>query len=175
MVREIAEYEGYPLFCYAFRPMYCEHDANDGGFTVTLMDNCVVKYVTFDGSKEPRPVKALYFQISPEAVSSCLNEVNRESRWLPEVPLYTTTGNPPMCASKVGVYCCQELIRFDDIQVLANCEFGSARGHYARKMIDLLEEVRSILLEEGLDFDLYRFNWHHGMIRPLPTRSRLFG
>lgn len=175
MVREIAEYEGYPLFCYAYRPMYCQHDANDGGFTITLMDNCVVKYVTFDGSEEPQPVRTLYFSVSPEAVSSCMSEVDRNSRWLPYLPMYTTTGQLPMCASKVGVHCCREMIRFDDIQVLANCEFGTGRGHYARMMINMLEEVRSILLEEGLDFDLYRFDWKRGMTRPLPNRSRLFG
>ena len=146
------------VFCYAYRT------TAQGGFSVNLFENDTFTFSCFDSGR--RLTDELVFALKPGAASSVLRLMARNSDWLASFPLRMTPDYAPRDISVIGIdgY---PLFQMEDFDALLDCTFGSIRGHYARMMYNLLEEVCGLLSALGLQLSVNAFSWDTRMIQPV--------
>lgn len=155
--------QGYkPVFCYAYRPFLRASGQNDGGFTVNLMENGLLVFDVF--SAERQIIREHTFSVPIGVVTRYRQEVARAAWWLRTMPLHMAAGNRPQFSAVVCLDNFPEPFVFDDLPALINCAFRSERGHYARMMYNLLEDVAGMLAASGIDLRLDSFQWDHQVI-----------
>lgn len=159
----MAAQQGYkPVFCYAYRPLMRASGLDDGGFTINLMDNGLLVFDVFNAARQI--VQEHTFQVPVSLVNRYRQEVEHAAWWLRTMPLHMAAGAQPQFASMVCLDKWPEPYRFDDLPELINCPFRSERGHYARMLYNLLEDVAGMLAGCGIDLRLDSFQWDHNML-----------
>lgn len=151
-----------PVFCYAYRPLLNALAMGDGGFTVNLMENGVLVYDRYTAGRQV--IEEHTFAVPMELATRYQQEVHRASWWLNSLPLHMSAGPQPLYAAMIGLDGCPEMFRMDDPHALINCPFRTERGHYARMMYNLLEDVAGMLARCGLDLRLDCFRWDHNQV-----------
>lgn len=166
-----------PVFCYAYRPLLRAAGTDDGGFTMNLMENGLVVFDVFTSHRQI--ISEMSFVIPQELVQRYQLEVRRAGSWLRDFPQHMADGPQPQYASMVGLDGYPYMFRMDDLPTLINCSFRTARGHNARKMYNLLEDMAGMLAECGVSLQLDSFGWDASRIRPLEEQQepqyRMFG
>ncbi len=135
----------------------------DGGFAVNVYSDDVLSFTTFDGSRQP--VQELIFTLGKGTAQRVLNLIERADPWLRTFPMRMCCKPQPDDISMIGVdgY---PLFQMEDFDALMTCEFRSIRGHNARLMFNLLEDISAVLGREGCDLTLKGFGWHNERIQP---------
>ena len=149
------------VFSYAYRPLM--QTAPGGGFSVNLASNGLLEYATYD---EYRQVTGVYHYMLPvEAVVRYTRMVDYAQPWLRHVPPMMTTGDEPVSEYSF-VFQGRHLFRMEDmIQLVDSCHFRSMRGHYARLVYCLFEDITSMLSCYGVYLYPNSFSSH---LQPIP-------
>lgn len=152
------------VFCYAYRPCHSQ----DGGFAVNVYTDDVLTFATFDPYRQP--LQELVFHLRKGSAQRVLALIERADPWLRTFPLRMCCKPQPDAVSLIGVdgY---PLFQMEDFTSLMTCEFRSIRGHNARLMFNLLEDVAAVLSKEGCNLTLTGFGWHNEYIRPEPPET----
>lgn len=151
-----------PVFCYAYRPLLRATGTDDGGFTVNLMENGLLVFDVFSAHRQI--TREYTFTVPLNVVTRYQQEVRRAGWWLNSMKLHMAANPQPMYASIVCLDGWPEPFRFDDLPLLVNAPFRSERGHYARMMFNLLEDIAGMLAGCGVDLQLDSFQWDHNRI-----------
>ena len=149
------------IFCYAYTPGHLR----DGGFAVNVFSNDMLTFTAFDVRRQPIGESSF---ILPRGTAQRLIRVIRDADdWLWNFPPAMSFREAPDAVSTIGLdgY---PLFRLEDFQLMATVnEFRSIRGHYAREMMNLIEEIAALLDACGFRLTLRSFTWLSG-IRPVP-------
>ena len=147
--------------CVPTRPVGPE----DGGFSVNLFENNLLQYTRYavDGTV----LKEWQFAVPPRVIMTYMATVEHARGWIRGM-------FPCMRAGQNARYCCRigidgfPIFLLEDLQELMNCPFRSARGHYARMMYNLLEDISTEFYQAGFDLRLDGFSWDQN--RNVPTK-----
>lgn len=161
----MAGQESRLVFTYAYCPVEAARSANDGGFTVNLMENGLLMFDVYD--RNMQVVCHYTFPMPQEAVYDYCRAVRHATRWLQTFPLHMGDTEHIRYVSRVGLDGLPEIYRINDLPQLVNCPFGTMRGHYARMMYNLLEDISGMMARYGISFSLDSFAWQAQQIRPL--------
>lgn len=147
---------GDAIFCYSFRELN-PSDSRFGGFSINLFQNHCLVYNTYDMQR--RITGEQSFMVGPEVVQRYLRMVNYAYPWLRRVPDRVVLDTQyAQCESSFGFAGCR-IFRMEDMDQLLGLPFGSQRGHIARQVYGLLENVASILNPYGFEMSLDGFQW----------------
>ena len=141
------------IFCYAFRP----GNGIDGGFTVNVFGDGNLVFTTYDGSRVQQ--QELYFLLPRGTEQRILSLIHGADSWLVGFPLRMAGKRFPDQISTVGLDGCS-LFQLEDFDLLLDCPFRSTRGHYARLMYNLLEDICAVLASCGYTLTLDSFGWN---------------
>ena len=156
------------LFCYAWRPVHSPN-VNDGGFSVNLYNDDTLTFTCFDAAM--RPVSEAAFALQQGISGQLLLLIDQARLWLRAFPpRMRVTEEAQYSISTLG-FDGYPLFRMDDFLQLMDCPFRSMRGHYARMMYNLMEDVSSLLASQGIDLTLSGFVWDTRVIRPMNEPS----
>lgn len=140
------------VFCYAYRPGH----NRDGGFSVNVFTNDMLSFSVFDRFR--RLQHELAFQLQPGTCQTILDYIQGADDWLWNFPPRMCYQQIPDEISIIGVdgY---SLFQIEDFPRLVVSEFRSIRGHNTRLMMNLIEDIASLLSRQGLDLTLNSFHW----------------
>lgn len=147
------------VFCYAYRPGH----GRDGGFSVNVFTNDLLSFSTFDRNR--RLMSEYTFRLEPGTCQQILTYISAADDWLWNFPPRMAYQPVPDEISTVGVdgY---PLFQIEDFPRLVVSEFRSIRGHNTRLMMNLIEDIASLLSAQGLNLTLNSFLWS-AAVRPL--------
>jgi hypothetical protein len=97
-----------------------------------------------------------------------IRSIKEADGWLWNFPPRMSFKDNPDHVSTIGLdgY---PLFRLEDFQMMATLnEFRSTRGHYAREMMNLIEEIAALLDSCGFRLTLRSFTWLSD-IKPVPA------
>ena len=161
------------IFCYGYIPDPSWRP-KDGGFCVNFYDDDTLAFTCFD--TRANPVSEVRFALPPAikvAFYACIAPAGWMKNMYPIMRL--GEGMRPRYASRIGIdgY---PLFLIEDFDELMNCPFRSGRGHYARMMYNLLEDIATVFSQAGLDLTPVSFFWDENRIRPIEpmTTSRKY-
>ncbi len=145
------------IFCYAYRP----GNAADGGFSVNLYNNDTLSFTAFDARR--CQVYEENFPLAKGTARQALNLIAQADGWLRAFPPRMAALDRPIHISNIGVdgY---PLFQLEDFDRLLQCEFRSTRGHYARLMYNLIEDISALLDARGFRLTLNSFGWDGAQI-----------
>ena len=149
------------VFCYAYEPGHMR----DGGFTVNVFSNDMLSFSTFGPNH--RLLREYHFVLPPGTAMHLVELIEDADSWLWNFPPRMCFKEKPDHISTIGLdgY---PLFRLEDFQEMATVnEFRSIRGHYAREMMNLIEEIAALLASCGFQMTPRSFVWPD-TIRPLP-------
>ncbi len=148
------------VFCYAYRPGH----GRDGGFSVNVFTNDLLSFSTFDAQR--RLKGECTFRLEPGTCQRVLEYIRGADDWLWNFPPRMAWQQVPDEISVIGVdgY---SLFQIEDFPRLVVSEFRSIRGHNTRLMINLIEDIASLLSAQGLELTLNSFMWR-STVQPLP-------
>ena len=150
------------VFCYVYQP---NPAAGDGGFALQLFDNDIAVFTCYDLEGQATSEQGFRLPQGVARQSQMLSYRNRS--WLQDVPGYMRVRENAQYASIIGLDGFP-LFRMEDFCEMMSCPFRTARGHYARMVYNLLEDISTLLLQCGLDLQLFSFNWDERLIAPMP-------
>ncbi len=150
------------VFCYVYQP---NPAAGDGGFALNLFDNDIAVFTCYDVSGNPVDEKG--FQLPQGAARQTQLLAYRCRSWLQDVPAHMRVHETCQYASTIGLDGFP-LICLEDFCEMMYCPFRSARGHYARMLYNLLEDISNVLWQCGLDLQPFSFTWDANRIAPMP-------
>ncbi len=151
------------VFCYAYEPGHLR----DGGFAVNVFSNDMLSFTAFDTRRQP--IGESCFILPRGTAQRLIRAIKDADDWLWNFPPFMSFKDAPDHISTIGLdgY---PLFRLEDFQLMATLnEFRSIRGHYAREMMNLIEEVAAILDVCGFRLTLRSFTWLSG-IEPVPPQ-----
>lgn len=160
-----------PVFCYAYQPVRRASGTNDGGFTINLMENGVLVFSVYTADRAI--VREHTFSVPVGMVVRYQQEVRRAGWWLNSMALHMAAGGQPEFISRVCLDGWPEPFLFEDLPQLINAPFRSQRGHYARLIFNLLEDVAGMLAACGIDLQLDSFQWDHNAILSFEEQQQL--
>lgn len=153
--------ENKSVFSYGYRPQGVP--GADYGFVINLLENGTL---IFERYAAPHVVSQHHtFAVPQWLVERYRQDVYRASGWLKSMPKHMAAGAQEIHVSYVGLEGCPDVFRMGDLQQIIACPFGTNRGHYARMMFNLLEEVAGMLQGVGIMLCLDGFNWDRSIIR----------
>lgn len=141
------------IFCYAFRL----GNGIDGGFTVNVFGDGNLVFTTYDGRRVQQ--QELYFLLPRGTEQRILSLIHGADSWLGGFPLRMARKPYPDQISTIGLDGCS-LFQLEDFDLLLACPFRSTRGHYARLMYNLLEDISAVLASCGFTLTLDSFGWN---------------
>lgn len=139
-------------------------DIYDGGFAINLMSNDLLVFSTYDQNN--RLTQEFSFALPRDVQMRYLRMVSYAAPWLRNVPLNIQAGEDPVSEHTFGFYG-HELLRMEDLSRLLDCPYRSKRGHYARLVYALLEDISALMADYGIDLQPCGFQWNPNMIQPL--------
>ena len=137
----------------------------DGGFSVNVFSNDMLSFSTFGPGH--RPLREWHFVLPSGTAIQLVEHIENADSWLWNFPPRMCFKEKPDRISTIGLdgY---PLFRLEDFQEMATVnEFRSIRGHYAREMMNLIEEIAALLDSCGFQMTLHSFGWLE-TVRPLP-------
>ncbi len=150
------------VFCYGYQP----GSQRDGGLVVNVFSNDMLSFSTYD--LQHRPIEEVCFVLPVGTAMKLIRYIQKGDSWLWNFP-------PRMCFKETpdristSVRDGYPLFRLEDFQLMATVnEFRSTRGHYARNMLNLMEEIAALLDTCGFQLTLHTFSWLPE-IQPLPV------
>ena len=145
------------IFCYAYRP----GSAVDGGFSVNLYNDDSLSFTAFDARR--CPVCEERFPLAKGTARQVLGLIAQADGWLRAFPPRMAALDRPVHIANIGVdgY---PLFQMEDFNLLLQCEFRSTRGHYARLMYNLIEDISALLDARGFRLTLTSFGWDSARI-----------
>ena len=152
------------VFCYAYEPGHMR----DGGFSVNVFSNDMLSFSTY--TTQHQLIQELCFVLPVGTAMKLVRHIQRADTWLWNFPPRMRYKDSPDHISTIGLdgYA---LFRLEDFQKMATAnEFRSIRGHYAREMMNLIEEIAALLDSCGFQLTLKSFSWQTG-IQPLPAEQ----
>lgn len=153
------------VFAYGYRPMIPANE-NDGGFTVNLLENDQLVFSQMN--RQNQTIRSLVFPLPATVRIRYLNLVNYARPWLRNVPLHLCSGDGSDSMTQYSFgFCGYPLLRIDDMPLLLDSPFRTTRGHYARLVYGLMEDVSTLLLPCGINLLPYDFLWDPKRIQPL--------
>ena len=159
------------VFCYAYRPGPLS-GAQDGGFCVHLRDDDSLTFTCYSFSMQP--VSELVFPLQRGCHRQVIALMDGAKLWLREFPHYMRVNEQPETIAHLGFDGYSQMFRIDDFMQLMSCPFRTKRGHYARMMYNLLEDISTILLTQGIDLKPDGFTWMEG-VQPLQSYAQQTG
>jgi len=153
------------LFWYVYRPMGRAAASGDGGFTLTLYENDTLTYTVFGPQRNP--LQSFTFALPQEIRLRLMDLMDASVWWMQRMPLNMRAGRPPQSASLMGFYA-QPMFVVEDLEETAFSPFATQRGHSARRLYLMLEDVSELLAGCGLYLEPARFSWNQQLIMPLP-------
>ena len=153
------------IFCYAYRP----GSAVDGGFSVNLYNDDTLSFTAFDARR--CPVGEEHFPLAKGTARQVLGLIGNADGWLRAFPPRMAAQERPVHISNIGVdgY---PLFQLEDFDRLLQCEFRSTRGHYARLMYNLIEDISALLDARGFRLTLTSFGWDSARIAAMQAEQR---
>lgn len=158
------------LFWYIHRPMGRGAAPGDGGFTVTLYENDILTYTVFNAQRTP--VQTLSFALPGEIRQRFMELLDCSCWWMQRLPLNMRASQAPQSASLMG-FCGHPMFVVEDLEDTAFAPFATQKGHSARRLYLMLEDVSEILAGCGLYLEPMRFSWNQQLIMPLPVNYPL--
>ena len=149
------------VFCYAYEPGHLL----DGGFSVNVFSHDMLSFSLFDSRRQP--IGESCFVLPRGTALRLVKIIERADSWLWNFPPRMCFKDVPDHVSTIGLdgY---PLFRLEDFQLMATVnEFRSTRGHYAREMMNLIEEIAAVLDACGFRLTLRSFTWAAG-VQPVP-------
>ena len=140
------------IFCYAYRPGAWA----DGGFSVNVFGDDRLSVSTF--SSQRLPLQQYYFLLPAGTSQRVLTLIRNADPWLTGFPVRMSKLPQPRQVSIVGLDC-YPLFQLEDFDLLLDCPFLSKRGHNARLMYNLLEDISAVLETCGFHLSLDSFLW----------------
>lgn len=162
----MAEQYAQAIFCYSYL-VYHPQNPGPAGFTVNLYANDVLVYTAYNAARQPLGDRV--FQIGPEIRERYFRMLNYAMPWLRHVPERIASGYQPATESSFGFYG-QPLFRIEDLDQMMTLPFGSQRGHYARQVYNLLEDISSVLNQYGFDLRPDDFAWQSDVVEQMPLQ-----
>ncbi len=166
------------IFCYAYRPGH----QRDGGFSVNVYSDDTLSFSTYDVKRHLQSEQR--FVLARGTGLRIIECIEAADRWLWNFPPRMSAREEPEMISVIGLDS-YPLFQLEDFEQLLQCTFRSTRGHFARLMYNLLEDISATLARCGFTLALDRFGWDPAdpMIRPWqpeqpaeqPKRKRFFG
>ena len=143
------------VFCYAYRP----GDLRDGGFAVNVFSDDTLSFSTYDGRRHLLAEQR--FVLPAGTHQRVLGYIRAADDWLWNFPARMVARQPSRQIATVGLdgYA---LFQLEDFAELLNCGFLSTRGHCARLMFNLLEDIGAALGSCGFRLNLDSFGWNEG-------------
>ena len=141
------------IFCYAYRPC----NGYDGGFTVNIFGDGNMVFTTYDSRRAMQ--QETFFLLPKGTQQRVLAKIREADAWLAGFPLRMACKQYPDSVSTVGLDGCS-LFQLEDFHQLLDCPFRSIRGHYARLMYNLLEDISAVLSSCGYSLTLESFGWN---------------
>ena len=154
------------VFCYSYL-VYRPQDPGFAGFTLNLYADDQLVYTTYDASR--RPTGECSFRVGPEIRERYFRMLNYAMPWLRHVPDRLGSGERPQTESSFG-FSGHPMFRVEDLTDLLSLDFGSQRGHYARQIYNLLEDISSVLALYGFDLRPDGFSWMPDVVEPIPLQ-----
>ncbi len=152
----IARYGHKPVFQYKFRPFVRDAQAQDGGFTVTLYENGILSFSTYDAMGGF--IDEICFSL-PSRVLQCFYGLLRNAAsWLPSTPC-DLRGTPDSPYGSSFAFDGYDPIRVWGMNQLLSEPCGSAGGFFARHVYVLFEDISNVLVEYGINLSLDGFTW----------------
>lgn len=150
------------IFCYTFRDI-TPADPIMGGFSINLYENDCLVYNTYDAKMHINGEKA--FMVGPEVRARIMNQVAYGEPWLKHMPGRIAWSDHPQTECSFG-FCGYSIFRLEDMEQLVSLPFRSRRGHYARQVYSLFENVAAVLGTYGLELmpDGFSWNWDANVI-----------
>ena len=152
------------LFWYVHRPMSRGHDSMDGGFTVTLYENDTLTYTVFNALRQP--MQQLAFPLPGEVREEYLRMVEYADWWMCRMPLTMRASHPPQSGSMFG-FAGHPMFVVEELEETAFLPFATQKGHCARRLFLLLEDVSELLARYGLYLEPQRFSWDGQQVYPI--------
>ena len=154
------------VFCYGYEPGH----KRDGGFVVNVFSNDTLSFSTYNAQRQP--LQEVCFILPAGTALKLIRHIQRADDWLWNFPPRMIFKDNPDQISTIGLdgY---PLFRLEDFQLMATVnEFRSTRGHYAREMMNLIEEISALLDTCGFRLTLCGFSWLPEL-QPLPPAAPL--
>ena len=143
------------IFVYAYVPTR-PTGPEDGGFSVNLFEENMLAYTRYavDGSV----IREWRFAVPPRVIMQYMATINHARGWLKDMYACIRLGESARYTCRIGIDGFP-LFLMEDIQGLMDCPFRSARGHYARMMYNLLEDISTEFYHEGFNLWPEGFAW----------------
>lgn len=176
IIKDICQMEGggirvnKAIFVYAYTPIR-PVGQDQGSFSVNLYENDMLVYTRYavDGSV----LKEWQFAIQPQVRLAYMATVEHARGWIRGMFPCLRAGQNARYSCRIGIDGFP-LFMLEDIEVLMSCPFRSARGHYARMMYNLLEDISTELFSAGFDLRPDSFSWDETRNRAVKiTEGRL--
>lgn len=150
------------VFWYVYRPLE-KAGPGDGGFRLTLYENDILVYTMFNEMRQP--VQTLNFTL-PEAFRlRVMDALDAAAWWLEDIPAHLSAGRPAADAAMIGV-AGFPMVVLDEMEQTAALPFATPRGHWARRLYLLLEDVSEMLAAHGIYLEPRRFGWNPDSVFP---------
>ncbi len=160
------------LFNYSYKPLGYMSGPDDGGFCVNLFDNDTMLFQSY--TPQGRVVAEYVFALPAQMRIRYMAMIQPAGQWLGAMPHYFRSDTPPGFKSYIGLSG-MEIFVMEDLPSLIVCPFRSVRGHYARMMYNLLEDITGLMVDYGLELKLDSFEWNSAIIQPMqPKAARRF-
>ena len=162
------------VFAYTYRPSVPTHGPRDGGFSVNLFETDMLTFDCLDPDRNL--ISEQVFAVPPTLRMRLLALVQSNASWLGSYPvcMRVNTDRRPVYTSYLGLEGFP-LFMFEDLTTLMDCPFRSVRGHYARTMYNLLEDISSLFYPYGFNMTLEGFPWDPNIISPMQPVTRMDG
>ncbi len=128
----------------------------DGGFSVNVFGDDHLSFATFTGQRTL--IGKQLFALPQGTSQRILTLIRNADHWLAAFPVRMSRLQQPNQISIVGMDC-YPLFQLEDFDLLLDCPFRSKRGHNARLMYNLLEDISAVLETCGFHLALDSFLW----------------
>lgn len=150
------------LLWYVYRPL-ASAAPGDGGFRLTLYENDTLVYTMFNELRQP--VQTLYFPLAEELRLRITGALDAAAWWLQDAPERIRAGHPAADAAMIGV-AGFPMVVLDEMEAAAALPFATPRGHWARRLLLLLEDVSEMLAGCGIYLEPRSFGWNPDSVFP---------
>ena len=152
------------IFCYAYRL----NNGVDGGFTVNVYGDDQLSFTTVNSLRQKTGEQI--FVLPGGTARRILDHIRGADTWLAGFPIRMRCRPQPEQISIVGLDS-YPLFQLEDIDQLLCCPFLSKRGHNARLMYNLLEDISAELGKCGFSLSLYSFFWNSAdpLVKPVES------
>ncbi|MBQ8074104.1 MAG: hypothetical protein IJ231_10125 [Clostridia bacterium] len=152
----IAGYGHKPVFQYKFRPLARDTQPVDGGFCVTLYENGILSFSTYDALGAF--LDEVCFSLPGRVLQCFYGLLRNASSWLPSTPC-DLRGSGESAFASFMAFDGYDPIRIWGMNELLCEPCGSPGGFFARHLYVLFEDICNVMVEYGINLSLDGFTW----------------